>query len=231
MPTRGGSTALGGFGLIALGILSGLVLVVGYSEAFRLNLWDTWVPLPTSAIALLFALLSLATADAVVGVLLVLIGRQERNREEEKLLDPLSYPPIRRGWVRGLVWLVPVVALVVLPGLFAIPFAHPFHLDLGVGACAPGSPGSAETVSLPLGAMLVYQWKSADGGPVGEVVAPSGPALSVSEPYFFNSSAGYSLAESNGTAFTFSACDFGSSAGGGTPRTVEISGTYYTSVL
>lgn len=204
----------------------------GASFLFISNIQATWLPGPPLAVTYDFALLGVSAAIAGGGVLLIGFGRQERDREEKFLLDPLSYPPFRHPWRRVLPWLALVVLVLVLPSLWILPVAHSFQTEFPVSYCTPGNGGAVHNVDLPSGAILTYQWSSWNGRPVGEVWAPSGPRLNATQSVsdaFFNSTYGWSAVQSNGSAIPFWACDF---VGTPTPPPmIVISGTYYVAIL
>ncbi len=230
MVGRGGVTALAGYGLIALSLIGGLVVVVAESVALKLQVLGSEMPVPESTTVGLFVLVGLTVAIGVLGVVLASIGRQERDREEEFLLDPLRYPPFRHPWARRLALIVPIVLVLVLPPLFAVPVAHSVQVTLSVGVCSTTSLGPVQTLVLPAGAILAYDWRSVNGVPVSQVLAPDAPRWTTLGWVYVNSSDGHMAASSNGTAFPFAACDDpGTSFAAGS--VVVVQGTYYTGLL
>lgn len=228
MVGRGGVTAMAGYLLIALGLVSGIVLALGETVAVREQILTTSVPEPSTSLALLFVLVGLSLGVAVGGVVLASIGRDERNREEDFRLDPLLYRPVRRRWLRGLLLAIPIVALLVVPALYAVPVAHSIEFTIAVGVCSVSSIGPVQPEVYPSGSIVVYHWYSSDGTVVGRVSAVGGPTLLPTGPGWLNSSAGHADGLSNGSALDFSACDPTGTPSG---QTVVVRGTYYIGLL
>jgi len=228
---RGGVTAVTGYILVALGMIS-VVVACREGSQFLAEISSTWVPGPAIGPTYAAALDAFGTLIAGGGVLLVGFARGERDREEALRLDPLLYAPHRHPTRRVVPVLLVVLICLILPALFLIPVSNSFSLELAVGTCNPSSGIPVQNVSLPSGAMLAFEWRSSDGHPVGEVWAPSGPpvgeALQIGA-LFYNSSYGYSFVKSTGDPIQFFACDFSSVSGA--PRTVLVTGTFYTTVL
>jgi hypothetical protein len=232
----------GSVAAVAAFLLIGVALVTEFAGVDETNLLfasvaDTWVPLSPLATPLSVAVFAFAAVCAGIGVGLLGISRAERVREDQLRLDPLSRPPVRHPLRRWIAAAGVVSVLLLLPVLWTAPVAHSFREEVPVGSCQWPPirvPSDAVWVDLPAGAILAYQWSSADGQPVGEVAAPTGPPVSsvvVVGDLFTNSSSGYSSLESNGSAVPFWACDFSSSSVSGANRTVLLSGTYYLTVL
>jgi len=227
----GGITAATGFVFIGLAVALEFATLTeaGHYLGF---VQTTWVPGPALYPTLSFVALGVAAGLGGGGLLLLGLSRPERDREEDLRLDPLLFAPVRSRWKRYLPGAIVAVVVLVLPGLWVVPVAHPFSAVVPVGDCSGPTPVTEVHVSIPTGAVLAYQWSSTDGSVVGEVWAPSGPpvgsALQVGD-LFLNSSWGYSAVDGNGTPITLWACDFGTPSGG-TPS-VRFTGTYYLSLL
>lgn len=223
---KGGVTALVGWILVATGLISA-VAALGEGGQFYSWVNATWLPEPSLAVTLSWTLLAVAVADAGGGILLIGLARPERDREEMLLLDPLKYAPYRHPWRRVIPWCALVVAVLVIPSLWAIPVEHSFHDDFAVAACFAGA---STYVELPNGAVFTYEWSSENGQPIGEVYAPGGPRADYpTSDLFLNSSFGYSVIQSNGTPIQIWACDFSSSSP--VNDTVDVVGIYYAPIL
>lgn len=228
---RGGVTAVTGWALLATGLVS-VFFALGETYSLISQIGSTWAPLPPSDLADELTLVVISIVAACGGVLLIGLGRQERHQEEEFRLDPLNYPPWRHPWRKVIPGMVILAALLVIPSLLILPVAHAFSLDFRVSDCGPGTIGVVHEVSLPAGAILTYSWRSSDGTPIGEVWAPPGPRIGsnwTTTDAFYNSSAGYSLLQSNGSPIAFWACNFPYNP----PSTSSVifTGTYYVPLL
>jgi len=230
---KGGVTVVAGFVLVGLGAVSDFV-ALGEADRFISTVQSTWLPEPPLFTTYSFALVAFSVIVAGGGVLLIGFARGERDREEALRLDPLTYPPVRHPWRKGLPWFVFIVVVLVLPCLWVVPVAHSYSTEFSVSNCAPGANISVDNVDLPSGAIFVYQWTSSDGRPIGEVWAPSGPPIGSTwaiPDEFINSTYGYSIVQSKGTAIAFWACDSTLSPGASTNQTVILTGTYYAEIL
>jgi hypothetical protein len=224
-------TAISGWILVVAGTISVLFAI---SEAGQLIsiLQSTWVPLPGLDILEEFVLVVISIAAAGGGVLLIRLGRHERDREEDSRLDPLDSLPARHRWRRVAPWFAALVGALVVGSLLTLPVAHSFDLEFAVSDCVPGASGTVHGVDLPAGAILTYSWRSSDGSPIGEVWAPTGPRVGSdwnSSDAFFDSSSGYSLLQSNGSSIPFWACNF--PYDDAAQSSVIITGTYYLAIL
>jgi hypothetical protein len=126
-----------------------------------------------------------------------------------------------------------VVAVLVLPSLWVVPYSQSYSTEFTVSSCSAGPAIPVDNVNLPSGAVFAFQWESSNGQPISEVYAPSGPPVGSTSVYpnlFLNSTWGYSLVQSHGDPIRFWACDSTSSAGP-TNQSVILSGTYYAALL
>jgi len=231
--TRGGPTAIAGFLLLVLGFLGGIVGLADVRSALIVQFETSWVPVPSLALAELYALVAASVLSSAIGGALIGIARLERNKEEETYLDPLAYPPIRGPWRRALLVAGVVAFITLLPALFVAPVAHSVSLTVPVTVCGSGGQGEI-VLTIPSLAVLVYSWHSSTGAPISTVQTPSGPSAdnaSAAPGNYSQSSAGWGEVQSNGSAMEFLACDTQNQfAGSGAPD-FSVVGTYYTGIV
>jgi hypothetical protein len=230
---RGGWTALVGIFLVMTGVVATFVGVASVSQALMLQVYDSWIPMTPAALDALYLLAIAAPIAAGVGGGLIGIARAERDREEESLLDPLRYRPVRGPWRRGTPLLIGVVLITGVPGLFWVPVAHSLSFSVPVADCSTDAQATV-FVTLPQFAVLTYSWHSDDGRAVSLVRMPSGPnvtSLAPSPLNFTRSSSGWSAFESNGSAMPFFACEEPGVAGPSAPTSITVTGTYYVRLL
>jgi hypothetical protein len=232
---RGGFTALAGLLFVAAGVLAVILGVVGQSYHFVNQVWSTGVPMAPLALILIYSLLALSLISVALGVMMVAFARAERDRSEELLLDPLRYPPFRRGWMRGIPVAVVAVVLLFLLSALATPTVHQISATLQVGVCSgvPPAAGTAGTAiwTIPKGATFALHWYATDGRPISAVSLPGLPYVSsIIGPSSLttNSSQGWAGGDSNGSAFELWACDSPALSAGEGSQQLVVSGSYYT---
>lgn len=221
---RGGLTALIGSLVTLAGVIGGIVAVSEY------NWFYPWVnsaemPLPEYAILEDWILLLFSAISAGIGVMLVAFATEERRREEVLDLDPLHYAPFRRPlWPKVLPGAVALVVILVVPGFYAIPQAHPVHYEVPVPECATAY--EPVSVNIPAGATLAHQWHSSNGAPITEVGTPNPPVVGFSAlaSDFVNSSYGHGSVSSTGAPIVLWACDTGPVPAG---LDADFTGAYY----
>ena len=230
---RGGPTAIGGILLLTAGFAGAYIGVIESSQELILQVINLSVPISPGAFSVLFLVAVLSPAAAGIGTMMIGIARVERNREEETLLDPLRYAPVRNHWPRTLVISGVVVMAMIIPSLLFFPIPHAFALIVPVGTC-PIARQNGTPLEVPQYAEATYSWVSSDHRPVHLIEVPLGEngSFGNGDPWSRNdSSAGWGTFESNGSVVEFYACDLAPSSGAPAPTSLEVSGTYYSRVL
>ncbi|HTT25905.1 MAG TPA: hypothetical protein VMH90_02930 [Thermoplasmata archaeon] len=230
---RGGPTAIAGFLFLLLGFVATYVGASGTYLLLSGRVQNAWIPIPASAVDGLYLTALAAGAAAAIGGILIAIARAERDREEENVLDPLAYAPVRTVRKRAALYATFGVLVIAVPAGLFLPVAHSVTLTVPVGTC-PSAPTDVQHLSLPDYAILTYSWRTANGEPITLLIAPSGPVVfsgGLASQNFTESSAGWSELTANGTALAFAACDTPADQRAYGPTNVSVAGTYYTTLL
>ncbi|MGB6500296.1 MAG: hypothetical protein WBG19_02690 [Thermoplasmata archaeon] len=237
---RGGLAAAAGFALFGIGLVTGLVGQQIGSSAVLSNLEHSGLPVGPSALGMVWGILILGIVFMALGAALVLYSQPYRKREDDDLRDPMLYPPTRRRRWFGVLLssAVVVIAATAVLGLYSLPVSHPMGVSFSVGVC--GSAYEAHGVSLPAFSEVSLHWKASDEYPIGLVFLPGAPSTGRvlagggNDTIYgaYNSSGGTAwLLVGRGGLLNVTACDYPGSPALASGQLVEITGTYYSSIL
>lgn len=237
---QGTVTAVTGYGLLGLGIVTGLLSPAFGSSLLESAPIQSGTPIQPAAPVIVWSLVAVAVLFVGVGAAFVHLSFPLRAREDDDRRDGLLYPPSRPRPRYKLLWSAAVAFMIVfvLLGLAFVPVSQPAGLSLPAVTCGSGPPTALSHLSLPQGSVFIYNWHSSDGRIVGKVWAPGASTAvftsngsSSQQAAFGNSSSGNGKVVVEGSPLDFAACDFPGTPMNGSGQSVIVTGTDYTTTL